>query len=121
MRNALENYWPHSRAVVYETEKWLLSRVKKDNILFVELIDLSGWLIWLIVWLIWLIVWLISVGSGSAECYNKKRSIGGTCKPSGVVATGGSVAGLGLPGNYDYQNIKSPGNFLKGTTKTKNS
>ena len=68
MRNALENYWPHSRAVVYETEKWLLSGVKKDNILFVELIDLSGWLIWLI-------VWLISVGSGSAECYNKKRSI----------------------------------------------
>ena len=42
----------------------------------------------------------ISVGSGSAECNIEKPSIGGTCKPSGVVATGGSVAGFGLPGKH---------------------
>ena len=31
-RSALENFRPHSKAIVNKTNKWLLSRVKKDNI-----------------------------------------------------------------------------------------
>ena len=40
-RSALENFWPDRRAIVDNTNKWLLSRVKKDNIVrLIEYISL---------------------------------------------------------------------------------
>ena len=36
----------------------------------------------------------------SPECFFEKRSSGETSKPIGVVAIGGSVAGLGVPGEH---------------------